>query len=124
MGLKNTLNSAVLTAFKTLDDLNSTLTYKSMTGTVVRDLDAGTSVAGTVDYTLKYSVFVRFKESEVDENVSLLTDSKLLFPTQTLPATPKASDIVTDPAGRTWEITRLLSEPSSSVTVLHVRTSK
>lgn len=122
MGLKKSINQAVLQAFKTIDDLNTPITYKSLTGQYTRDLDAGTSTPVTQDFNLKYAVFTKFKDSEVDKDISVMTDSKLLFPTQTLGIDPKSSDIVLVPlTGRIWEITRVLSEPSASVTVLQVR---
>lgn len=125
MSLNATLRAGVKTAFKALGDLNSTLTYKSFTGDVTRDIEAGTSVPITNDFTVKLSVFVKFSEKEIDTNVSVLTDSKLLIPGTDMQVAPKASDTVIEVAtGRTWEIQRRLDVPGSSVCILHVRTSK
>lgn len=124
MGLRGTVQGAVLQAFKTLGDLVQTVTYKSLTGTVTRDIVAGTVVPNSNDYTLPRAVFARFNEKEIDANVSVLTDSKLLIPALDLPVAPKAADIVVDEEGRTWEIVRRLSDPAAAVIVCQVRTSR
>lgn len=124
MGLTHTIQAGVKTAFRALGDLNKPLTYKSMTGAVVRDIEAGTVTPVTTDHTLKFSVFTKFKDTEVDAQVSVLTDEKLLFPRQDLPVEPKASDIIVDNTGRTWEVTRRLSDAAAAVCVVQVRTSR
>jgi hypothetical protein len=124
MGLRNTVQLAALQAFITLGDLVQTVTYMSLTGAVTRDIEAGTVVPVSVNYTLPRAVFARFKESEIDANVSVLTDSKLLIPALDLPVAPKSADIVLDETGRTWEIVRRLSDPAAAVIVCQVRTSR
>lgn len=124
MGLKSTLEKATISAFKAIGDLNKPMTYLSATGALIRDLDAGTSVAVVNTYTLKYSVFVKWTEQENDRDVSTLSSSKLIFPLSTLGVTPKMSDTLIDAAGHTWEVIKVLHEPSDSVGKLQVRTSK
>ncbi len=124
MSLRAGVQRAVIAAFKAVSDIARPATYKSLTGAMVRDLDAGTSVPVSVNYLLKRTVFARFRESEVDENVSVLTDQKFLFPALDLPVQPKTADLVVDEDGRTWEITRRLSDPASALVILQARTSR
>lgn len=124
MGLTHTIQAGVASAFKAIGDLNKTITYKSLTGAVTRDLDAGTVTPVSVDYVIKQSVFVKFKDNEIDAQVSVMTDEKLIFPRQLLPVEPKATDIIVDNTGRTWEVTRRLSDAAAAACVVQVRTSR
>ena len=124
MGLKGTIDKAVVSAFRAIGDLNTPMTYRSATGQIVRDLDAGTSFPVTVDYALKYSVFVKFTTEENDKDPTTLTASKLIFPTSLLPVEPKDTDILLGNGNRTWEVMKLLSVPGDSLTSLQVRSTK
>ncbi len=125
MALKATIRRAVKKAFLALDDVPKIVTYHSKTGTPVRDLDAGTFTLATVNVTVRMVAFTRFSQREVDKDPAiLLTDSKVLFPTEDLGATqPQTADTLTDPDGTIWEIVRRLSDPASVVTILQVRTA-
>lgn len=124
MGLTNTMQQAALTVFQRLGDLARPVTYKSLTGNVTRDIVAGTVTPESVDYVIPRTVFTKFRESENDKDISVLTDEKLIFPSRDLPVEAKSSDLIVDAKGRTWEIVRLLSDDASAVTILQVRTSR
>lgn len=124
MGLKETVNAGVLTAFKAIGNLNKPMTFKATTGNMTRDLDAGTSVPETVSYTLKFSVFAKWTEAENNKDASTLTTSKLLFPRGILAVVPKASDILVDEDGHIWEIVKNMSDPADALVKLQVRTSR
>ena len=124
MSLRNTVQQGVTSAFKALGDLVRPATYKSLTGNVTRDLVAGTSTPETNDYTLKRTVFTKFSATENEKDASTLNPDKFLFPARDLPVEPKAADIIVDENNRVWEIVKRLSEPSSAIVVLQVRTSR
>jgi hypothetical protein len=124
VSLRTTVRKAAVTAFKAIGDIARPVTYKALTGVLVRDLEAGTSVPQVVNHTITMTVFTKFSEKEVDENVSVLTDEKLLFPSLLLPVQAKSADLILDEHGRTWEIIRRLSDPADAVVMLHVRTSR
>lgn len=123
MALKATVRRAVKAAFKALDDIPRKVTYKS-TGAPQRNLDAGTATRPVTPYTLPMVAFVRFSAREVEKDpLLLLTDVKMLFPTEDLPVAAKENDIVTDDKGTTWEVIRRLSDPADVLTTLQTRTS-
>lgn len=124
MGLRQQLQKAAVTAFKAAGNVARPATYKSLTGEVTRDLDAGTSVPVTVDYPLKRTIFSKFKETENDKDISILTDEKFMFASLELPIEPKSADIVIDENNRQWEIIKRLSDPASAVVILLARTSR
>lgn len=123
MSLKATLRAAVKSAFKALDDVPQAVTYKSVSGAVVRDLDAGTSARTPSSYPLPMVVFAKFTEWQTDKDPALLTSMKMIFPTADLPVTPKVSDLIIDAAGTQWTFVKRLSDPASVVTILQVRTT-
>lgn len=123
--LKQALRAAVAGAFEGLGDLAMPLIYQSLTGEVVRDIAAGTVTPVARNFRIPRGVFTRFRENEIDSNVSLLEDSKLLIPAQYLPVEPKAADLVIErKTKKVWEIQRRLQDPAEAVISLHVRTSK
>lgn len=124
MGLRSTLQQAVVSAFRAIGDVARPATYQSLTGALVRDLDAGTSVPAVVAYPLTRTVFTKFVEKEIDASVVVETDQKFLFPAVDLPVQPKSSDLVLDEFGRTWEIVRRLSDPAAALVTLHARSSR
>lgn len=123
MALKASLRKAVKSAFKALDDIPKVCTYKSVAGAPVRDLDTGTSTRVETDYRLPMVVFSKFTERQIDRDPALLTDMKMIFPSEDLPVPPKQSDTVLDDAGITWVIMKRISDPAAIVTILQVRTS-
>lgn len=124
MGLRGQVQTAALTAFRAIGDLARPATYQSLTGNITRDLVAGTSVAESVTYNLKRTVFSKFKETEIDTSVVVETDEKMLFAALDLPIAPKSADTVLDENGRTWEVIKRLSDPASAVVILQMRTSR
>jgi hypothetical protein len=123
MALKATIRRAVKAAFKAMDDIPKVCTYKSVAGAPVRDLDSGTSSRTETSYTLPMVVFAKFSERQIDRDPALLTDMKMLFPSEDLPVPPKQSDTVIDDVGVTWVIMKRISDPAAIVTILQVRTS-
>lgn len=124
MGLRNTTQQAALTAFIAIGDIARPTTYQHLTGTVVRNIEEGTSTAEMVTYPLKYTVAAKFKAKEVDGEAVLSTDQKFLFPSLILPIEAKASDTILDERGQTWEIIKLMTDPAEAVVILQVRTSR
>jgi hypothetical protein len=121
VGLSLTIQQGVVSAFNALGDLVKPATYKHLTGVMVRDLDAGTSTPQTVDYALRRTVIVRFKDAEDDKDIILATDAKFLAPATDLPIDPAASDLIVDWKGRTWEIVKNMVDPANGAIVLLIR---
>jgi len=124
VGLRGQVQTAVITAFNAIGDIARPATYQSLTGVITRDLVAGTSTAEVVPYTLKRTVFTKFKDKEINDSIVVETDEKFLFPALDLPVQPKTDDTILDEHGRTWEIISRLSDPASAVVILQVRTSR
>lgn len=126
MGLQATIQSSVVSAFVAMGDLAKPATLKSLTGVMVRDLDAGTSVAQSVDHAIQGGVFVRFKDNENDSNIILETDAKFICPRLWIAdlAVPKAADLIVDALGGTWEIIRNMSDPAEAAFIAQVRRKK
>jgi hypothetical protein len=122
VALKATIRRAVKSAFKAMDDIPKVCSYKSVAGAPTRDLDSGTSTRVTTNYTLPMVVFAKFSERQIDRDPALLTDMKMIFPSEDLPVEPKQSDTVVDDVGIIWTIVKRLSDPAAVVTILQVRT--
>lgn len=124
-GLRAALQQAVVGAFEGLDDLRTPILYQLLTGDVIRNVEAGTVTPVSRNFKINSAIFVRFTEKEIDQNVSVETDSKLLIPAALLKAEPKTADIIVErKSKKVWEVIRRLQDPGHAVISLHVRTSK
>jgi hypothetical protein len=124
MGLRSTLKAGVDLAFDAVGDLKRVVTYHSVTGPPVYDVETGTTSTPATNYTLRRVVITSFTQTEIDNDPSLLTSEKMIFPHDDLPVEPKPNDTVTDDEGRVWEIVRLLSVPGKLINKLQVRTTR
>lgn len=123
MSLRTTINRAATQALRKADSLAVTATYTSK-GSATYDADAGTSTS--TDQTAAIRVFlVSVLEREIDRPVQVVPNTKkAIFDRRGFPFEAKAEDSILLSGGAdagTWEVTSVLSEPSSSIYVLEVR---
>jgi len=64
---------------------------------------------------------VRFKIDDMDAEVRPKTDRRALVASLDMPVPPTEKDYVQDPDGTRWSVVRLLSDPSASLVILHLR---
>jgi hypothetical protein len=122
MSLKSTLRKAVKSAFKALDDLPQQVTYTSVQGAPVRDLDSGTFTVPHTDYTLPLVVFTKFTDKELERDPALqATDMKMLFPAEDLPVEPKPPDTVIDAENVKWSVIKRMRDPAKVLGMIQVR---
>lgn len=125
--LNDTVKGGVRAAFKAIESLCKTVQYFSLTGTMVRDLEAGTVTPGSNQYTLKQVALLRFGQKELDAYPGVLpTNMKAIFPAENLPAYPETDDYFIVASGKfkgKWTVVQNLGEPSESLGKLEVRKS-
>ena len=122
MGLKNTLRKGVKKAFEALDDIPKKVTYQSVSGEPVRDLETGSFTRASSNYTLPMVVFTSFTTRERDKDPAIETnDVKVLFPSMDLPVKAKTQDTIIDDEGVLWEVIDKKTDPASVVTILQMR---
>jgi hypothetical protein len=66
-------------------------------------------------------VLVRFKVDDMDDQVRPKTDRRALIAALDLNITPSPQDYITLVSGENYAVVRLLSDPSDSLHILHVR---
>ncbi len=126
MSLRTTVQQGVKAAFDAIGDIAVTVQYYSLTGTMVRDLDAGTSTPGVTQRTLKQVALVRFSQKELDKDKTIQpTSMKALFPAANLPVLAQVEDYFIVPVGSKfsgkWIVRQDLGEPTESLAKLEVR---
>lgn len=125
--LNVTIQGGVRAAFKAIESLCKTVQYYSLTGTKVRDIEEGTLVPGTNQYTVKQVALLRFAQKELDTYPGVLpTNMKAIFPAENLPAYPQTDDYFIVPSGKfkgKWIVVQNLGEPSETLGKIEVRKS-
>ena len=125
MGYKSLIDKQVQNAIKLLgtdsDGLADIISYVQHTGETY-DPVSGSPTPTVTTTTGVECVFTNFTVEEKDDEVNVLTDQKCLIPSLNIPGIePDENDEVTDSAGATWNVRRVMSPPGSSLFKLHVR---
>jgi len=116
MGLKDVIQTAVVSAFTAVDDLAETIPYHSI-GIVDYDPNAGTNIEkGGYDYEID-AIKLEFEADKIDNEIILPTDYRILLKGKDIEFTPKPEDTLeidnvvyrvlnqtADPAKATWDL--------------------
>lgn len=112
------IKGLVNNAFSILGDLAEDVTFKSL-GSVTYNTTTGATTRAETNTTVK-AVLARFRIDELDSQVVVMTDMKLLIPAEQLPTPPKINDIVTAKS-KEWTVVRILGVPGESLHIVHIR---
>ena len=125
MGFKSLIARQVQGAMRILgtdpDGLAREHTFVSVDNEGVYDAVTRQVTAVETVYTGIPMSMVRFKIDDMDAEVRPKTDRRALVASLDIPAIPKERDYVIDPDGSKWNVVRLLSDPSDSLVILHLR---
>ena len=124
--MKKSLESAVKMAFKAIDDVAKTITYKSAdTATPVYDPATGAYTLPTTDISVAEVVVTKYNEELIDNEFVQPQDQKVLIQQELLqnggtPITPKVNDVITID-GEDWNIVRFEQDPADVIWKIQVR---
>lgn len=119
MGLRNTVASAVASAFTALDDIPEAVTYRRTTS--VYDPQTGTNVTTDSDITVNM-VFTSYKNLEIDRVTVLTTDVKGIV--QQADMGDISPSMATDTVVRgdeTFNVLFYSQDPTSSIYTIQLR---
>jgi len=122
MAFRDLIRDLVSNAFVTLDDLAPTITYVSVTAPAYNP-ETGAITETTAEHEVK-GVLARFGLNELDGEVIVTTDMKVLIPAKDLPVNPNENDRIiatVNGAEKTYNVQRILGVPGESLHMLHVR---
>ncbi len=120
MGLRDTIQGAVETAFAALGDVPELCTYTqygsssyaATTGVITPSTTAQTSVPVILD---------AYEMQELDNDRILDTDQKALIASNDLTMTPQVSDTITRPDESVWRVEAVGTDPAGAMWELQVR---
>lgn len=122
MGLKGSIQTAVQSAFLSLDDIVESVTYRSKTSSTGDYYPAiGKVVPKYTDYASVEMAMVRYKQEEIDDKTILNTDMKAIVPSLDLTPTPKVADQIIRANTSTWEIIGIQQDPAEAVWIFQIR---
>lgn len=121
MGLRSTIRSAVASAFKAVGDIPEVSTYRRVAS--VYNPATGVVVQTNTDYTLLKAIFTKFENFEIDKQVVLGSDVKMIVQTSEFSITPStATDkVVRLSDGKIYNILRVSTDPTGSIYILQLR---
>ena len=124
MGFKSLIATQVQNAFRILgtdeDGLARKQSYISV-GTPVYNTITRRTTSGETRYDDVPMVLVRFKIDDMDDQVRPTTDRRALIAALDLGAVPAPQDRIETYDGKSYEVVRLLSDPSESLHIAHIR---
>lgn len=118
MGLKDTIKTAVDSAFSAMDDLRTTITFKRVVESYSATTGSVTNTATT--YTITDAIKVRYKQNETQNSTVLPTDSKLIFKQADLAITPDLTDLITI-SSVDHQIVQIKEDPSNTIWIMQLR---
>jgi len=119
---RDLIRDLVSNAFVTLDDLAPTATYVAVSDPQYNP-ETGAVIETTASHPVP-AVFSRFGINELDDEIIVVTDMKVLIPAKDLPANPNENDRITGTVNgqtKTFNVQRILGVPGESLHILHVR---
>lgn len=126
MGFKSLIARQVQGAFKIMgtdaDGLAPAQTYISVDqGSETYDPVTRKVTKTKVTYTGIPMTLVRFSIEDMNAEVKPQTDRKALIPALDLPVVPNEQDVIQLSDGTSHTVFKLLSDPTSSLHILHIR---
>lgn len=119
MGLKETIQNAVSSAFVALDDLAAYVPYHSI-GVINYDPNAGTNIEeGGYDYQV-WAIKLEYEIDKIDGEVILPTDYKVMLKGEDIPFTPKPEDTI-EIENIVYRVINPIADPAKATWTLQVR---
>ena len=120
MSLRNTIASAVDSAWVALDDIPESVTYRRTT--VTYDPSTGTYVDSNADITINI-IFTRYQNFEVDRVAILATDVKGIIKQAEMGSTTPAAatDLVLRANGEIFNVLRYGEDPAGATFSVQLR---
>lgn len=123
MGLKNTIQGLVTTAFDVVGDLKTGVNFHFLISDGTYDPVADTETSTVATVTNVQVIFSNFDFNELDSSVIVETDMKMLVDASklqgnTFSPTNTATEVV---SAKKWNVIKILSPPGNSIYILHVR---
>jgi hypothetical protein len=109
------------TAIGIAGDLAPTVVYTAVAGPPVYTPATGATVTPTKTYTFN-AILAKFGQNELDSNMVIATDAKLIVAALDLPVEPTTMDSMVI-LGKTWSMQREVGTPGQALRVLHIRAS-
>ena len=102
------------------DGLAPNATYVQVTGSTYDPATRANTRSETTHANIPM-VFTRFMLEEVDDNVVVATDQKVLIAALDLPVTPSNDDRIIEASGAVHMVEGVKKDPADSIWILHVR---
>lgn len=119
MGLFETVQAGVATAFNAIGNLITVVTYIRKNAETY-DPVTGVLTASDTTFTIPKAAIVQFDDKEIDGDIVKTNDCIVLFAGNILTFVPAITDIMTFD-GKTWNVKRNLPAPKGLLNKVHVR---
>jgi len=120
MGIGTTVQTAVQAAFDILDDMLTTVTYRSKSsGSATYNTTTGAVSESYTSYSVA-GLLVRYQSQEIDNVVIQPTDQKLLVPALDLAVVPKLNDVVVI-GSVNWQVMNFSKDPAAAMYIIQIR---
>ena len=120
MSLRTTVQRAVKTGLKAMDDIQETATYSGVT-TTAYDPATGTITETSGGGGVVKMVFMSFSFMEIDGVAVLANDRKVIIASLDLDVTPTLNDTITRADGSAWNVIASKTDPAGAAWVLQIR---
>jgi len=120
MSLRTTVQRAVKTGLKAMDDIQETATYGGVT-TTAYDPATGTITETSGGGGVVKMVFTSFSFMEIDGVAVLANDRKVIIASLDLDVTPTLNDTITRADGSAWNVIGIKTDPAGAAWVLQIR---
>lgn len=120
---KQLLNGLVFDVINSLiGDLNDEIILRTFVSNGY-DIELGQSEIVYTNQTIKASCN-RYQADEKDATVNLLTDERVLIPSQGLDNEPTENSVIIKDDGSVWEVKKVRKVPGNSLFIVHTRQVK
>jgi hypothetical protein len=123
MGLKNTIQGLVTTAFDIIGDLKSTIDIQYLISLGTYNPATDTEANVTALSSNLQVLFTNFDLNEIDSSIVVETDMKVIVDASKLGGNvPKPTDTILEVAANIkWNVMRVKTVPGKSIYIIHVR---
>ena len=122
MGLRETVQQAVLSGFTALGNLLESVTYKSQGTVGYTPTTTGVVTRPETDYTIT-GLFYEYKKQEIDGEQIKPHDMRFLCLQSVLAVTPKITDRIVRSTGKAWEVISVKEDPAHATWELQMRST-
>lgn len=122
MGFRATIAKALEATYNAIGDIPVSFTYRRVTSSY--STATGTNTTTNTDYIVKKGLFLSYETMEIDKNLILATDQKLLIQSSSLPVASVniATDKIVGSDGKVYNIVRVTQDPAGATLKFQLRT--